>query len=69
MSMRASLFAGIFSLLVSIYILVVTTFFLTGNHFNPIKDALDEFFPKLQEFLLQQKNATVPEGKFTVVIR
>ena len=50
----ASLFAGMFSLVVCIYFWVVIAFFLTENQFNPIQDALNDFFPKL--FL--QNNAT-----------
>ena len=30
---------------------VVVAFFLTENQFNPIQDALDDFFSKLEAFL------------------
>ena len=59
---RASLFAGIFSLAVCIYVWVVIAFFLTKNQFNPIQDALDDFFPKLEVFL--QNNDTFQGEKF-----
>ena len=61
---KGSLFSGIFSLLVCISVWVIVALFLTENEFNPIQDALDNFFPKLEEFHLQQKNATIQEGKF-----
>ena len=61
---KGSLFSGIFSLLVCISLWVIVALFLTENEFNPIQDALDKFFPKLEEFHLQQKNATIQEGKF-----
>lgn len=59
---RASLFAGTFSLAVCIYVWVVIAFFLTENQFNPIQDALDDFFPKLEAFL--QDNATFQGENF-----
>ena len=59
---RASLFAGTFCLAVCIYVWVVIAFFLTENQFNPIQDALDDFFPKLEVFL--QNNATFQGEKF-----
>ena len=61
---KASLFSGIFSLLVCISVWVIIALLLTENEFNPIQDALDEFFSKLEEFFLQQKNATYQERKF-----
>ena len=61
---KASLFSGIFSLLVCISVWLIIALFLTENEFNPIQDALDEFFSKLEEFFLQQKNATYQGRKF-----
>ena len=61
---KGSLFSGIFSLLVCISVWVIVALFLTENEFNPIQDALDDVFPKFEEFLLQQKNATIQEGMF-----
>ena len=61
---KASLFAGIFSLLVCISVWTIIALYLTEHELNPIQDALDEFFPKLEEFLLLQKNAAIQEGKF-----
>ena len=54
---RASLFAGTFSLAVCIYVWVVIGFFLTKKHFNPIQDVLDDFFPNLEAFLLNNETA------------
>ena len=51
----ASLFAGIFSLLVCICVWIIIAFFYNANEFNPIQDALDEFFPYFERFLFQQK--------------
>ena len=59
---RASLLAGTFSLAVCIFVWVVIAFFLTENQFNPIQDALDDFFPKLEVFL--QNNGTFQGEKF-----
>ena len=59
---RASLFAGTFSLGVCIYVWVIIAFFLTETQFNPIQDALNDFFPKLEVFL--QNNATLQGEKF-----
>ena len=59
---RGNLFAGTFCLAVCIYVWVVIAFFLTENQFNPIQDALDDFFPKLEVFL--QKNATFQGANF-----
>ena len=61
---KASLFAGVYSLLFCIYVWVIIALFLTENHFNPIKDVFDDFFPKLEEFLLQKKNVSHQEEKF-----
>ena len=61
---KASLGAGVYSLLFCIYVWVIIALFLTENHFNPIKDAFDDFFPKLEEFLLQKKNVSHQEEKF-----
>ena len=61
---KGSLFAGIFSFLVCICVWTIVANFLTENELNPIQDALDEFFPKFEEFLFLQKNATIQEGKF-----
>ena len=59
---RASLFAGIFTFAVCIYFWVVIAFFLTENQFNPIQDASNDFFPKLEVFL--QNNATFQGANF-----
>ena len=59
---RASLFAGTFSLAVCIYVWVVIAFFLTENQFNPIQEALNDFFPKLEVFL--QNSATFQGENF-----
>ena len=61
---KASLCAGIYSLLFCIYVWVIIALFLTENHFNPIQDIFDDFFPKLEEFLFQKKNASIKEEKF-----
>ena len=61
---KASLLAGVYSLLFCIYVWVIIALFLTENHFNPIKDVFDDFFPKLEEFLLQKKNVSHQEEKF-----
>ena len=61
---KASLFAGVYSLLFCIYVWVIIALFLTENHFNPIKDVFDDFFPKLEGFLLQRKNVSHQEEKF-----
>ena len=61
---KASLCAGIYSLLFCIYVWVIIALFLTENHFNPIQDVFDDFFPKLEEFLFQKKNASIKEEKF-----
>ena len=61
---KASLFAGIVSLIVCICFWTIIALFLTENELNPIQDALDEFFAKLEEFLLLQKNTTIQKGKF-----
>ena len=59
---RASLLAGTFSLAVCIYVWVVIAFFLSKTKFNPIQDAFNDFFPKLEVFL--QKNATFQGANF-----
>ena len=59
---RGGLFAGAFCLAVCIYVWVVIAFFLTKNQFNPIQDALDDFFPNLEVFL--QQNATFQGANF-----
>ena len=59
-----SVCAGIYSLLFCIYVWVIIALFLTENHFNPIQDVFDDFFPKLEEFLFQKKNASIQEEKF-----
>ena len=64
---RASLIAGTFSLAVCIYVWVVIAFFLTENQFNPIQDALDDFFPKLEVFL--QNNATFQGENFNATAK
>ena len=60
---KASLLAGVYSLLFCIYVWVIIALFLTENHFNPIKDVFDNFFPRLEKFLLQKKNVSHQEGK------
>ena len=52
---KASLLAGVYSLLFCIYVWVIIALFLTENHFNPIKDVFDNFFPRLEKFLLQEE--------------
>ena len=61
---KASLLAGVYSLLFCIYVWVIIALFLAENHFNPIQDVFDDFFPKLKEFLLQKKNVSQQEGNF-----
>ena len=58
---KASLLAGVYSLLFCLYVWVIIALFLTENHFNPIKDVFDNFFPRLEKFLLQEEkfNETV----------
>ena len=60
----SSLCAGIYSLFFCIYVWITIALFLTENHFNPIQDVFDDFFPKLEEFLFQKKNASIQEEKF-----
>ena len=50
-----SLFAGIFSLTICICVWIFIAFFHNANEFNPIQDALDDFFPYFGKFLFQQK--------------
>ena len=58
---RPSLFAGIFGLLICVYVWIIISLFLTKSDFNPIQDALDIFFPKLEEFLIQNSNSSHQE--------
>ena len=50
-------------MLFCIYVWVIIALFLTENHLNPIKDVFDNFFPRLEKFLLQKKNVSHQEEK------
>ena len=56
---KSSLFVGIFSLLICTLFWALLSLSLSKNEFNPLEDAIDEAFVKIERFL--SKNDTLDQ--------